>query len=170
VTIQRSKHQDSRRYKHPEPDLKLTPPEGIGFEILIVDDDPNILTALSFSLADSSHHITTALGGREALDVLYQKVFDVIITDLNMPAVDGISVLRKAKAMHSNTKVIIMTGSVISDPIRRIIFGEANGFLSKPFGLTELYETVASCLGTKTFEPGCCNEPPSRFPAEALPP
>jgi len=62
-----------------------------------VDDDPNILSVLSSSLADLGHRITTTLGGQKALDILHQKPFDLVITDLNMPGVDGIAVLRRDK-------------------------------------------------------------------------
>jgi CheY-like chemotaxis protein len=143
-------------------------PETEVVEILLVDDDPNILSALSSSLTDLSHRVTTALGGQEALDVLHQKPFDLVITDLHMPGVDGIAVLRKAKGIGSNTKVIIMTGSVIPNSTLRLVFREANGFLPKPFGLVELYRAVASCLGSKVMESNLCNKTPYAS-AEAIP-
>jgi DNA-binding NtrC family response regulator len=148
---------------------KAIPSERIVFEILLVDDDTNILSALSSSLADSSHHVTTALGGQKALDALHQKPFDLVITDLNMPGVDGIAVLRRAKGIGLNTKVVIMTGSLIPNSTLRLVFREANGFLPKPFGLTELYTTVASCLGSEVTESSLCNKTACGS-AEAIPP
>jgi len=149
MTIQRSGYQNIGRHERIECVSKSTPSEKIVFEILLVDDDPNILSTLSSSLADLGHRVTTALGGQKALDVLHQKPFDLVITDLNMPGVDGIAVFRKAKGIGSDTKVIIMTGSVIPNADLRLVFREANGFLHKPFGLVELYRAVASCLDTK---------------------
>jgi len=169
MAIQRSEYQNIVRHKRTECVSKATPSEKIVFEILLVDDDPNILSALSSSLADSSHRITTTLGGQNALDVLHQRPFDLVITDLNMPGVDGIAVLRRAKGMGSNTKVIIMTGSVIPNSTLRHVFREANGFLPKPFGLIELYRAVASCLGSKVMESNLCNKTPCGS-AEAIPP
>jgi two-component system, chemotaxis family, chemotaxis protein CheY len=169
MMIPRSEYQQFGKRERLEAGSKATPSERMLLEILLVDDDPNILSALSSSLADSSYHVTSALGGQKALDALHQKVFDLVITDLNMPGVDGITVLRTAKGIDSNTRVIIMTGSVIPYSAQRLIFREANGFLPKPFGLTELYKTVASCLGSEATEPGLCNETPCESP-EALPP
>ena len=169
MTIQRSEYQNIVRHERTECVSKATPSEKIVFEILLVDDDPNILSALSSSLADFSHRVTTALGGQKALDVLHQRPFDLVITDLNMPGVDGIAVLRRAKGMGSNTKVIIMTGSVIPNSTLRHVLREANGFLPKPFGLIELYRAVASCLGSKVMESNLCNKTPCGS-AEAIPP
>jgi DNA-binding NtrC family response regulator len=138
-------------------------------EILLVDDDPNILLALSSSLADSSHRITTALGGQKALDVLRQKHFELVITDLHMPRVDGIIVLKKAKGIRPNTKVILMTGSVLPASTRRLVSREADGFLAKPFSLEELNHAVASCFGSKGIEPNPSNKT-FYAPADALSP
>ena len=170
MMIARSEYQHLRKQAFPGCASKATPSQRRTIEILLVDDDPNILSTLSASLADLSHHLTTALGGQKALDVLQQNFFDLVITDFNMPGVDGIAVLRRAKELHSNTKVIIMTGSVIPNATRPLVFREANGFLSKPFGLTELDKTVASCLGTKTFKSSLCNETSCSLAAEALRP
>lgn len=150
--IGRSEYQNLRRHEFPGCASKATPAERRIFEILLVDDDPNILSTLSASLEDSTHHVTTAFGGQKALEVLQETFFDLVITDFNMPGVDGIAVLRRAKEIHSNTKVIIMTASVIPNATRPLVFREANGFLSKPFGLTELDKTVASCLGTEALK------------------
>jgi acetylornithine deacetylase/succinyl-diaminopimelate desuccinylase-like protein len=104
-------------------------------------------------LEDSSHRVTTALGGQDALDLLRGKPFDLVITDLQMSGVDGITLLRTAKEIRSNTKVIIMTGSVLSAAARRLISREADGFLDKPFSLAELHWAVASCLSKEVSSP-----------------
>jgi DNA-binding NtrC family response regulator len=169
MMIPGSHYQQFRGHEPVEARSKETSSEGMVLEILLVDDDPNILSALSSSLEDSSHHVTTALGGQKALDALHQKFFDLVITDLNMPGVDGITVLRMAKEIDSNTKVILMTGSMIPHSTQRLISREANGFLPKPFGLTELYTTVTSCLGGEVTESTLCNETSCESP-EALPP
>jgi CheY-like chemotaxis protein len=169
MTIPRSESQNFRRHKLIKTVSTATPSERPVFEILLVDDDPNILSTLSFSLEEPGHHVTTALGGRNALDVLHQKPFDLVITDFNMPGVDGITVLRKAKAIRPNTKVIMMTGSVLPTSTLRLVLRETNGFLSKPFSLAELYRTVASCLGSEVLSSSPCKQTPcSRV--EALPP
>jgi len=169
MTIPRSEYQNFMRHGRIETVSTSTPSERPVFEILLVDDDPNILSALSFSLEDSIHHVTTALGGQKALDGLHQKPFDLVITDLNMPGVDGITVLRRAKGIGANTKVIIMTGSVLPTSALRLVFKEADGFLPKPFSLTDLYRMVASCLGSEVLSSSPCKQTPCSS-VEALPP
>jgi DNA-binding NtrC family response regulator len=169
MMIPRSEYQNFSGHERIETVSKATPSERIVFEILLVDDDPHILSALYSSLADSSHHVTIALGGQKALELLYQKPFNLVITDLNMPGVDGIAVLRRAKGIGSNTKVIVMSGSVIPNSTLRHVFREANGFLPKPFGLVELYTAVASCLGSEVTEPSLCNKTPCGS-GQAIPP
>ena len=142
---------------------------GLSFEILLVDDEPLILSILSLCLKDAGHSVTTALSGQEALDLLHQKPFDLVITDLNMPGIDGLSVVRRAKGIRPKTKAIIMTGSVLPTSTLRLVFREANGFLPKPFSLTELYRAVASCLGNEVLSSSPCKQA-SCSSVEALPP
>ena len=169
MTIPRSCNQNIGAQERIAPASKATPSERTVFEILLVDDDPHILSTLSSSLVDSSYHVTAALGGQNALDMLHQKSFDLVITDLNMPGVDGLSVLRGAKGIRLNTKVIVMTGSVLPTSTLRLVFREANGFLPKPFSLTELCRAVASCLGNEALSSSPCKQTPCRS-VEALPP
>jgi len=63
-----------------------------------------------------------------------------------------------------------MTASVIPNAIRPLVFREANGFLSKPFGLTELDKTVASCLGSETLKSSLSHETSCSLAAEAFHP
>jgi two-component system competent response regulator ComA len=142
---------------------------GLSFEILLVDDEPPILSALSLCLKDAHHRVTTALSGQDALDLLHHKPFDLVVTDLQMPGIDGITLMRRVRDLRSNARVVIMTGSVLSDSIRRLIFREADGFLAKPFSLSELHHTVSSCLGSEILPPGPCRRDLSES-LEALPP
>jgi CheY-like chemotaxis protein len=169
MTILRSEHQHFGRNEMAKTDLRATRSNGLFFEILLVDDEPLILSPLSLCLEDSSHRVTTALGGQNALDLLRGKPFDLVITDLQMPGIDGIALLRTAKEIRSNTKVIIMTGSVLSASARRLISREADGFLDKPFSLAELHRAVASCLGNELLSSDPCNQDFSGS-LEALPP
>jgi len=169
MMIPRSEYQNFKGQERIEAASRETHSDTIVSEILLVDDDPNILSALSSSLTDWSHHVTTALGGQKALDALHQKPFDLVITDLNMPGVDGIAVLRRAKEIGSNTKIVIMTGATIPHSTLRLISREANGFLPKPFGLAELNATVASCLGREVTESSLCDKTPG-CSAGAIPP
>lgn len=169
MTILRSGYQHISGHKTIGHSSEAARSDGMALEILLVDDDQHILDALSASLADLNHHVTTALGGQNALDMLHQKPFDLVITDFNMPGVDGVSVLRSAKGIGSNTKVIMMTGSVLPASTLRLVFREANGFLPKPFSLTELYRAVAFCLDSEVLSSSPGKQTPCSS-VEALPP
>jgi CheY-like chemotaxis protein len=169
MTIPRSEYQHFGISERAETALNATRSNGLSFEILLVDDEPPILSPLSLCLEDSGHHVTTSFSGQNALDLLREKPFDLVITDLRMPGVDGIALLRRTREIRPNTKVIIMTGSVLSASTRRLISREADGFLDKPFSLAELYRAVASCLGSKVIESNLCDKTPYAS-AEAIPP
>ena len=80
--------------------------------VLIADDEPNLRRVLSAQLQRDGYAVTTASDGREAIDALDAadgRGFDVLITDLRMPKVDGMGVLRHVTASHPDVPVIIIT-------------------------------------------------------------
>jgi len=78
--------------------------------ILIIEDEPDILELLSGLLASEGYTIITACNGREGLDKFQEHNPDLIMTDVRMPIMDGIEVLREVKTKESDTEVIILTG------------------------------------------------------------
>ncbi|MEE9504618.1 MAG: response regulator, partial [Thermodesulfobacteriota bacterium] len=77
---------------------------------------------------------------------LHAKRFDLVITDINLGKVNGIAVLKKAKELHPETMVIIMTGSLNADYAIEAMQLGANDYLFKPFGLNDFLERVSKCL------------------------
>ena len=78
--------------------------------ILIIEDEEDILALLSSLLEGEGYNILTACNGREGMDKFQEHSPDLILTDVRMPIMDGIEVLRKVKAKESDTEVIILTG------------------------------------------------------------
>ena len=78
--------------------------------ILIIEDEEDILALLSSLLASEGYNIITACNGREGLDRFQEHSPDLILTDVRMPIMDGIEVLREVKTKESDTEVIILTG------------------------------------------------------------
>jgi len=68
-------------------------------KVLVVDDDPFALESMAKVLEGESYQVATVAGGSEALDLLRQDSFDLVLTDLKMPEVDGLEVLRQAREM-----------------------------------------------------------------------
>jgi len=106
--------------------------------ILFIDDDPLILRALATALAASRDwQIEVALGGEAGVAALARAVFDVIVTDLNMPVVDGRDVLAAAKAAHPAAVRVVLTGATLGE--ERL---DAHMVVTKPCSLGHLRELI----------------------------
>jgi len=115
-------------------------------KILLVDDDPNILTVIACALEHQGYRVTKASGGEAAIDALRSKAFDLVITDLNMPETDGIAVVKKAKELNRDRSVMILTGSRNAALITEALRVGADDYVLKPCKLTELWRRVDNCL------------------------
>ncbi|MFH1302360.1 MAG: response regulator [Planctomycetota bacterium] len=113
--------------------------------ILVVDDEEIIRDFLSEVLEDYS--LTLASDGDEAIDKIKEQQFDLIITDLRMPRVSGEEVVKTARETCPDTKVIVISGYSSLYTISQSASSGAFAFLSKPFSIKELMQTVATALG-----------------------
>ena len=116
------------------------------YQILIVDDDPFLLAAIGKDLEGEGYRVMPASSGEDALQLLEQEAFDLVITDLVMDRVDGIQVLKTAKAVNPETMVIILTGygNMVSaiDALRL----RADDYMLKPCEPEEMHFRVSRCL------------------------
>jgi DNA-binding NtrC family response regulator len=103
-----------------------------GKHILIVDDEPLVRRSLSELLTLSGYAVTSAADGKEALDLLKAYDADVVISDIKMPNIDGIQLVKKIKALHPDTQIILMTGyGSIENAVNAIREG-AYDYITKP--------------------------------------
>ncbi|HDZ91276.1 MAG: response regulator [Deltaproteobacteria bacterium] len=113
-------------------------------KILVVDDEMGIRLLLSEALMTRGFKVSLASDGMESLQKLEQDRFDLIVTDINMPNLDGVSMLKRMKQTGRNEKVIIMTG----DPSDKRLSDEGlppvEDHLFKPFGLEGFLEVVTA--------------------------
>jgi excisionase family DNA binding protein len=115
--------------------------------VLVVDDEATIRDLLSKTLALEDYDVDVAPDGRAALDRLRNVPYDLLIADLKMPGMDGLSVIREAKRYYANLPVIIITGySSESSAIEAVNLGVA-GYLTKPFRVSQVLATAARALG-----------------------
>jgi DNA-binding NtrC family response regulator len=116
------------------------------YRLLLVDDDPYILTGIGKDLESESYAITTASNGEKAVQLLASATFDLVITDLVMERIDGIQVLKAAKSLSAEIMVMILTGygdiSSAIDALRQ----DADDYLLKPCDPEEIRFRVAKCL------------------------
>jgi DNA-binding response OmpR family regulator len=109
---------------------------------LVVDDDTMILDLLEKVLTREGYDIIRATGGEQAVKVLDAEIFDLVITDLQMGNSSGFDVIRKAKSVAGQTKVIMITGCSDSSSRADAYRYGADDFLQKPFSLSDLFEHI----------------------------
>jgi DNA-binding NtrC family response regulator len=111
--------------------------------ILVVDDDLTLLDLLVDTLSTIGYEAIGAQGGVEALEVLRKEKFHLMITDIKMPDVDGIQLLKKVRRHYSNMPVLFITG--VASPN---IIGQASpdGFLAKPFRIGQIERLIEQAL------------------------
>jgi len=115
--------------------------------ILVVDDESSIRDLLAKTLALAEYDVDTAPDGRAALERLRMYSYDLLIADLKMPGIDGLTVIREAKRFKADLPVIIITGfSTESSAIEAVNLGVA-GYLTKPFRVPQVLAAAAKALG-----------------------
>lgn len=107
-----------------------------------MDDEPFILRAYSRMLEARGHEVVTAGSGDEALALLRTRPFDVIVSDIAMPSLDGIELLRGVREQDLDVPVILMTGSPSIETAARAIEQGAFRYLTKPLRLQDLCDAV----------------------------
>jgi PAS domain S-box-containing protein len=101
-------------------------------KILLIDDEETIVRVMAMSLRSDGHEVVTALSGEEGITVFRETSPDLVLTDIKMPGMDGIEVLRKIKEQDPDAEVIIITGhGDIENAIEALKFG-ASDFINKP--------------------------------------
>lgn len=111
-------------------------------DILIAEDEKKIGDMLVELLSDDHRDITVVHNGLEAIQLMEQRSFDLLITDLMMPEVDGMEVLHQAKALYPDIQAIIITGYASLETAVQAVKEGAYDYLRKPFRLEELKISV----------------------------
>jgi len=116
--------------------------------ILVVDDYSTSQRLLGFILRQNDHTVVTAINGLGALEQLAEKSIDLVITDLSMPEMDGMTLLQELRAnpQFQNLPVIILTGSAYAQDNTRAKAAGATSFLTKPVESEELIAMVTRLL------------------------
>jgi len=127
-------------------------------KVLIVDDEKGIRFLLSEVLNRQGFEVSLASDGQESLDKLEKDRFDLVVTDINMPRLDGVDMLRRMKRTGRTEKVIVMTG----DPSdRRLSDTEIPNLVTrlvKPFELGNFLSVVLSATANRPCAAGGCHD------------
>ncbi len=101
-------------------------------KLLLVDDEEGIRNVLRISLADLGYTVFTAADGNEALNIFKEEQPDIVLTDIKMPGIDGVALLRRIKHENPETEVIMITGHGDMDLAVQSLKNDATDFITKP--------------------------------------
>ena len=114
--------------------------------ILVVDDEPVVQNAVRWLLRSHGYEVDIAKSGEEALSRIAQQEFDVVVSDIRMPGLNGLDVLERSRALRPNLSVILMTGYASLETAIEALRRGASDYLRKPFDLDDLTLSVERAL------------------------
>jgi two-component system response regulator HydG len=114
--------------------------------VLVVDDDQANLSSLATTFERENWKALTASNGKEALDLLRQSPVDVVLTDLAMPGIDGLDLLKNLKKLRPETEVILMTAYGTVEKAVEAMKEGADDFVTKPFKRAQIVKAVKKAL------------------------
>lgn len=120
--------------------------------ILVVDDDLSMRELLSFMLGREGYRVETASGGKEALAVLKERGFDLLLCDIRLGDISGLEVLKAARELHPGAVVIMISAFASTETAVEAMNLGAYDYVPKPFNKDELLETVEKALELRTVE------------------
>lgn len=118
-------------------------------KVLTVDDSVSLRKLVANTLAAAGHQVVEASNGQEGLDAIKSNTFNLIISDINMPVMDGLTFIKNVRtnAAYKFTPILVLTTEM--DPAKKKIAKEsgATGWLVKPFDPEQLLSTIRKVLG-----------------------
>jgi DNA-binding NtrC family response regulator len=114
---------------------------------LVIDDEQIVLDSVSQILIDENYEVDVSLSGREGLDWAIERPYDIVLTDIRMPDIGGMRVLRDIKRIKPSLPVVIITGyATTKSAVQAMKLGAAD-YIEKPFEPEQLLEAVSRALG-----------------------
>jgi len=129
----------------------------MSYSILIVDDSMPMRTVLKRSLSAAGYggaRILEAANGREALEIMETDWVDLIMTDYNMPEMNGLSFLKevKTRALFKDIPVVVISTEGNESKIKEFMDTGASGYITKPFTPEALRDLIVSIIGEADYE------------------
>jgi len=117
--------------------------------ILAVDDSASMRQMVTFTLKGAGHDVTEAENGQDALDKAKGKQFDLVISDVNMPVMDGIALIKELRSLseYKFTPLLMLTTESGDDKKSQGKTAGATGWIVKPFNPDQLLATINKVLG-----------------------
>lgn len=119
--------------------------------VLVIEDDQKMRSGLVELLGDEGYLVETAENGQTGLEKIKKKDYDVVLTDLIMPAVGGMEVLRETKRMKPKTHVILITAFATVENAVEAMKAGASDYITKPFKIDEVQTKIRKVLAEAEF-------------------
>jgi two-component system, NtrC family, response regulator PilR len=119
--------------------------------ILLVDDEPSIIEVLEIALKEEDMEVRKAASGREALSALRQQRADIVVSDIRMPDLSGVELLKEAKQLAPETTFIMITAYASTETAIDALQHGAYDYLTKPFKMEELRSIIRRALDQKNI-------------------
>ena len=116
--------------------------DGVEMKILVIDDDPMILGSVGDFLKGQGYQVHLASSGTQGIDAVRQNAYDIVITDVQMPDVDGFEVLREVRRLSPGTETMIITGYRETENAFRAMQEGAFDFFTKPLKVQDLHASL----------------------------
>ena len=114
--------------------------------LLVIDDSREMLDCLENCLNLLGYSVETALGGEKGIAKIESESFDLVLTDLKMPRVDGMEVIRRTRSINPSLKIIVVTAYATIDSAVRAMQAGAAHYITKPFKLDEMAVVLERAL------------------------
>jgi two-component system KDP operon response regulator KdpE len=121
--------------------------------VLVVDDDRALLRTLTLTLRAHQYEVETAGDGRSALQVVAERMPDLVLLDLGLPDIDGMSVLRQLRSSTEVPVLVLSARHDSDDKVEALDLG-ADDYVTKPFGMEELLARIRTALRHSRLQPG----------------
>ncbi len=115
--------------------------------ILIVEDDKTLLDVESKLLSLAGYSVTTAQTAEDALEMLKQKSPDILLTDLTLPGMSGIDLIKELKKINPGVKAILSSGFEQDERVQQVLKQGIKDFIQKPFDVVDLVKKIDLILG-----------------------
>jgi CheY-like chemotaxis protein len=122
------------------------PSAPIKLSILVAEDNPAVREFISRALTGVGHEVTAVADGKLALEELAKTRFDVLVTDIVMPNVDGIALALKATSMHEDLRIVMISGYAQERMRAHNIDALVHRIIAKPFSITEICDAVRDAV------------------------
>ena len=120
-------------------------------QVLVVDDEEAVREMVSKLVSRLGHEVVTARHGREALEILRREPITIVITDIRMPEMDGIELMKAAQAEFPNLHIICMTGHGVSYSYTDVVALGAADYITKPFTVDEMRAKLSRVIREKNL-------------------